>query len=237
MPTPRPLRAAALRALIVSVIVSGLLGVLALLLGSSIVMGQVLFTSLCGTAASLRSLIGAVGLERQGRAWWGLTAIVASLFGFGLLIVGIWGEYLEETPWKLALTGVIVGPTAAHAVLLGLARLRPQHEVAAHVTRGLAVLFGALLLLALWGELDGEGFWRVTAAIGVLVAAGTLLVPILARLSRTRSEAATAGLGAQASYCPACGQGLGEQGEPLTCGACGRSFRVTFEGEAASPFQ
>lgn len=237
MSPSQPLRTAALRALIVSVIVSGVLGVSALLLGSSRVMGQVLFTSLCGTAASLLALIGALGLERGGRAFWGLTAIVASVFGFGLLTFGIWVESRTEFLGKLAVTGVIVGTVAAHAVLLGLARMRPEHRWATHVTRALAVLCSTLVLLALWGELSGEGFWRFTGSLAVLVVAGSLLVPILARLSRARHEVARAGLGAQAQYCPACGQGIQERGEPLTCGACRRSFRVTFEGEAASPFQ
>ncbi len=236
MSPSQPLRTAALRALIVSVIVSCVLGVSALLGGSSVVMGQVLLTSLCGTAASLLSLIGALGLERGGRAGWGLAAIVASVFGFGLITIGIWGEIRSEFFMKLAVTGVIVGSLGAHSVLLGLARMRPDHRWAIHGTRVLAGLFATLLLLALWGELGGEGFWRFTGSIGVLVVAGSLLVPILARLSRARHEEARAGLGAQARYCPACGQGIQERADPLTCGACRRSFRVTFEGEAASPF-
>lgn len=237
MSPSQPLRTAALRALIVSVVVSGVLGVSALLLGRSIVMGQVLVTSLCGTAASLLALIGALGLERGGRALWGLTAIVASVLGFGLLTVSIWVEVRSQGLGKVAVTGVIVGMVAAHGVLLSLARMRPEHVWAAYLTRALAVLCGALLLLALWAEIWTGGFWRLVGALAVLVVAGSLLVPILARLSRVRHEVARAGLGAQAKYCPACGQGIQARGEPLTCGACGRSFRVTFEGEAASPFQ
>jgi hypothetical protein len=236
MSPSQPLRTAALRALIVSVVVSCVLGVSALLGGSSMVMGQVLFTSLCGTAASLLALIGALGLERGGRSGWGLTAIVASVFGFGLTILGIWAHIRSEVLMKLAVTGVIVGSLAAHAVLLGLARMQPEHRWATYVTRVLAGILSALLLLALWGEIGGKDFWRFTGALAVLVAAGSLLVPILARLSRVRHEAAREGLGAQAKYRPACGQGIQERADPLTCGMCGRTFRVTFEGEAASPF-
>lgn len=237
MATPRPLRAIALRALIVSVALSTALGAIAFFAVESKGMQKVLVTSLCGSGASVFVFLGVSGIGRRGVRGWCVLTAAAGLLGFGLLLVGSWTEMGSRSLWRVASSCVVIAAASGYIVILSAARLRPGHRWAAFLACVLAAVFAALLLVNTWTRRVGEDLARLTGTVGVLLAGSTLLVPILARMAQAQGELARAGLGARARYCPACGHGLEHEGAPLTCGACGRSFRVTFEGEDASPFQ
>jgi|GEM_PF-4507425 len=200
-------------------------------------MERVLMTALCGAGASVFVFLGVAGIGRPGVRGWCVLTTAAGLLGFGLLLVGSWRETGSRSLWRVAESCVVIAATSGYFVILSAARLRAGHRWAALTASVLAAGFAALLLVGSWAEGLGEDLARLTGAVGVLLAGGTLLVPILARMAQTQSELLRVELGARARYCPACGHGLEPVGAPFTCGACGRSFRVTFEGEDASPFQ
>jgi len=108
-----------------------------------------------------------------------LTALAALL-----ILAGIWLDINSDAWWKSAASAGILAVAAVHVSLLSLARLAPAHRwvfvIAWQIIFGLALL----LLALLWLEIDEKRAFRFVAALAILDAALTLIVPILHRLGR-----------------------------------------------------
>jgi hypothetical protein len=178
---------------------------------------KVFLTSLCVTAASILTMCGAVAWERGRLGPVPPAGAVASLLGFGLLVIGMWGEIDNEEFWKSAVTGVIAGITGAHFSLLALASLQQRFELWRRMTFGFGLLLAGFLTVGMWGEIDNDAYWRAVGILSILVAAGTIAVPVLHRLSGIRPETAL-------RHCPNCGASLAAS----PCPRCGARFSVEF---------
>lgn len=110
-----------------------------------------------------------------------LTAVSAAL-----LMVGIWAEVGSEWYWKATLVVSLYAVACAHLSMLFLANLAPGYRwayiVAYQLILGLATLLSATFVFELFD--DGEGIWRLTGVLAILVAAITLLVPVFHYMSR-----------------------------------------------------
>lgn len=217
------MRQTALRVLIGSVVVSALLGVWALL-GSDFgeFQGKVLLTSLCISGASILAMACAAAWDKGRWPFLPLTGMGLAVTGFGLLILMIWVEASDPETWKTVATLLIFATAAAHASLVGLARLKPRHAWLLPATWLTAGLLAALLTGAMWGEWENENVWRWVGVLSILLCAFTILVPVFQRVG----QGDTPHLAARIRFCPGCGKGLEAPWGDVACGACGEGFRI-----------
>jgi len=196
-----------LHVLIVSVGLSALLGIVALLshdFGETQI--KVLLSTLCVAGASILAMACSAVWERQRARSLALPGIGASIVGFLLLLVGIWIEAKGEAYWKSATTIVIGAAFAAHAALLFLANLADRYRWVRPATIGATALLAAVLIFLLWRDHAWDDAWRLVGILAILGSAGTILTPVFQRMSR--GQEAGGSTGAAALRCPHCGKEL-----------------------------
>ncbi len=134
--------------------------------------------SLCGLACDLsRTPRRSNGLPYVGMLLTFVTTV--------LLMIAIWPEF--ESEWYLKTIGVFAIFTLAtvQVCLLSIARLAKRFSwvylIAIQIVYGLAILASVMLV---W-EIDGDRALRFLAALSIVDAALSLLIPLLHRISRT----------------------------------------------------
>jgi hypothetical protein len=174
-----------LYALIASVILGALLGIIVVLRGEwgwfevrvILTTVTVAIASLCGLACDLSRTPASANLLPK--AGLGLTLVAATM-----VLVGIWTEMDSEPFWKSTASACILSVATVHVCLLSIARLAKKFRwvraIATQTTYGLAVL---LIVMIFW-ELDDDALYRFVIAVAIVDAALTLIVPILHRISR-----------------------------------------------------
>jgi hypothetical protein len=214
--------------LVASIVVNAALGIYALVGGDfGDVEQDVLFTSLCISGAGVIALACLPAAERGllgPLPWVGAGAGAA---GFALLVAELWIDDPPDALAKLAGTLLVVAVAIALAGLLGLVRLAPRFRWARTGAVTLALVLGALVVVMIWGELGGEEwFGRIVGVVAVLLAAFTLLVPVLGRAGRHELAESARSEGVL-RFCPGCGRPLeAASGQPAACPACGLRFTV-----------
>jgi hypothetical protein len=220
------LKRVALTTALGAVVVAAVLGIVALLGGGfGDTEGKILTTSLLVTAAAVVSLACAVALEagRLGRLPY--AGIAASLVSFAMFIAGIWVEIRTDAYWKAAITLLLIALAIAHSGLLDLARLSRLWPLRA--AQILTALAAVLIVIAMWAEIDAEGYWRGTGVVLVLFAAATVAVPILHRMADIPPDDEAHRAVPAVVACPFCGSSVaGIAGSAITCSACDRRWRV-----------
>jgi hypothetical protein len=134
-------------------------------------------------AAAGMSITGGFSL-----AWIGWVCALVAVVGFGLAMGALWaGEGASEGLVKAA-GSLFVFSLALAVVSLTLGRVRVGDGVLVSrlvAAASLATLATATLLsIALVGEVGDEPYYRATAAVAVLSALGTALIPLLRALRR-----------------------------------------------------
>ena len=209
-----------LRRLILATIAIGAFSAIVALIGAeSGPLWKVTGTSFLITGAALVSLPSAAVWERGLLGSLPLVGIGTTVAGFGLAIYAVWAEPGGTFLWKLPVTLIIVGVGIAGVALLEFARLSPGQQWVLAATRVMLAAVGALLILALWAEIEGEAYWRGFGITAVLLTALLASVPILHRSSRAN---------ANAEFCPMCGASHSAPiGDQTVCPNCRRSYRVS----------
>ncbi|MDH3300560.1 MAG: hypothetical protein OES24_08645 [Acidimicrobiia bacterium] len=219
---------------VTSILANAVLGIWALLSGDfGETQGKILGTSFLVSAAMLSILINIPASRR--RVLWPAPLVGggAGALGFVLFIALIWAEPDGENWFRLAGSLLVVAAGATLASSLALidspGRLRLVHPIVDSLIAVLAVT----VIYGLWLEPDTESYARLVGVEGVLVAAATLLVPVLSRFaSRREVDRGMVPLaGAPAvRFCPSCGgpvqpQPLGSE-TATVCDRCGLGFMV-----------
>lgn len=137
--------------------------------------------SIAGLACDLARLPKAANvLPRLGLT---LTCVTAAL-----VLLGIWGEIQGEFYWKSVLVTGSLAVATIHVGLLSIARLsgrlRWVYFVACQFVYGLAILFSMGIVM----EVRSEPFWRWIAAHSIIVAAITLVIPMLHRIVKRKGS-------------------------------------------------
>lgn len=216
--------------LLASIAVNAALGIVALVSGDfGELERDVLFTSLCVSGTGVLSLACLPALERGRLGLLPRVGIAASVVGFGLLIVSFWIDDLPESYLQATQTVLVPAVAVAWASLIGLAHLARRFRWVLAVAIALVLVLGGQVVGAVWGGGDSDAYGRSVGVVAVLLAAFTLLVPILHRVSR--AELGQQGAGeAGIRFCPGCGRPLvapGMPGDALECARCGLGFSVT----------
>jgi hypothetical protein len=134
--------------------------------------------SVCGLACDLsRTPRGTNALPIAGLA---LTAI-----GACMILFGMWLDVASKDYWKTGASASILAVATAHVALLSITRLEANYRwvffIACQIIFGLALLLVAIIVF----EIDLDRTYRFIAALTILDAAFTLIVPILHRISKT----------------------------------------------------
>jgi hypothetical protein len=134
--------------------------------------------SICGLACDVsRALRGANLLPRGG--------LILSVVAACLILLGMWSDVNSEAFWRTTSCVTIFAIAAAHACLLSIARVARRFRwvtsVAYQVIFGLALLIAIMLI---W-EIDNRRMFQIVAAVSILDAGLTLLIPLLHRISKT----------------------------------------------------
>lgn len=178
-----------LYALVVSVVLGALLGIVLILRNTwgwfevriILTTGVVAAASLCGLACDLsKTPFGANLLPKSGLV---LTAIAAIM-----LLLGIWSDIDSEAYWKSVISASIFTVATVHVCLLSIAKLIGRFQwvyfIGCQIIYGLATLLTILVV----AEVDSDGMWRFVAALAIVVAAITLVIPILHRLGKMEAK-------------------------------------------------
>ena len=102
-----------------------------------------------------------------------------------LLVLGVWGSIVSELYWRLTVSGIVVAVGMAHAFLVLLPDLAPRHRWVQAITVGSIGVLALQILAAVLGRIESGGYYQLLAAIAIVVALETLVIPILGRLHRS----------------------------------------------------
>lgn len=196
-------RRVAVIAIIVSLSVTALIGIFALLFGTfNEVQGRIMLTTGLIGVVSILALCDLAGLDR-GFRWVcvaGLSLVAVTLLAGLYLIWKDWEAGTDaEIVWKTFGLAGFAAVSAAHASLLLLlgGRTNPVVRFGLWVTLGLiAVLY--LLLAALIvtnGDVGSESYARLIGTVAILDVLGTIVVPVVALFLRDSQTGASARVG------------------------------------------
>ncbi len=185
-----PVKKAFLYALIGSVGLSALLGILAILSGR---FGwfeiRILLTTVTIAAASICGLAcGAYLTTRQGRAL-PLSGVALTLLAAVMVIGGIWTEASSEGYWKLAACASVFSVACAHLSLLSMARLAEWFRWSLAAAYAVIFLVASLIVLMILVESHGAGMFQLLGVAAIIDAAVTIVIPVLHRLSKSEVAA------------------------------------------------
>ena len=169
-----------LYALIISVILGAILGIVLILRNTwgwfevRVMLTTVIvaIASLCGLACDLSKL--PFGVNLLPRAGMILTALSAAM-----LLLGMWSDINSEVFWKSAITLCTFAVATVHVCLLSIARLARRFRWVSFIGSQLVYGLAIMLTIVIVGEVESEGLWRFIAALSIVVAAITLVIPIL----------------------------------------------------------
>jgi VIT1/CCC1 family predicted Fe2+/Mn2+ transporter len=94
----------------------------------------------------------------------------------------MWPEIDSEEYWKTTITFFVFAIAFAHVFLLVLPQLDNKQkwvQLASSISIGILAL---LIVVAVWGEIDAEDYYRLLAVVAIIVGLETLVVPILMKL-------------------------------------------------------
>jgi hypothetical protein len=169
------LRKVTLRVLAISVVISAVLGVIAILAGDMSELGlKVLLTTMTISGTSLLAL-ASFAAWNHARVF-SRVGLAASLATATILIGGIWFD-ANVVSVEVLLTCIILGIAGAHGSLLSLARLAPQHRWARSAAHVVGTLLVTAVLALLWDFVEGtDGLWRLLGVLTILDAAATVMI-------------------------------------------------------------
>ncbi|GAA4453999.1 hypothetical protein [Novipirellula rosea] len=145
---------------------------------------QVVMTTVVIAAASLCGLACDMTRTPHGRNLLPSAGLILTGIAAALLLFGIWTTNDSEMYWKTTTCLSILSVTTVHVCLLSIAKLASRFRWVYFI--GSQIIFGYSLVLCgvILGEIDSSAVWRLIAAMSIVVAAVSLVIPILHRISK-----------------------------------------------------
>jgi hypothetical protein len=228
--------------LIVSVAISAVLGIIAILTSTfGWLQVRIVLTTLTISAASICALAsGALWESGDGRVL-PAAGIVLALLAAILIVTGIWTEAEAEPFWKFTASVGVLAAATAHTCLLSLAKLAPRFAWASLTTFIAIYLLALLIVVSIYVEPEGDLGFRLIGATAIVVAALTIMTPIFHRLSRedlshvaNKREPLESVLFATIT-CPQCGASQPNSLTERKCDRCGCQFVLKILAEGRLP--
>ena len=222
-----------LTAFIASIVCCGAVGIYCLVAGTmSSLEGKILATTAVFGGVSILGMASAVPWER--RRWHpiGPLGFISTAWAALMLLILIWYDGIWREDWFMKLMGIscVAAVAFPHVGLLSLARLKCSYWwVLISTVTSIALLGGWLCVLIVF-ELDTDMAWRVTGVLAILVVCGTLVVPILHRVSaiHTREGVRTVELFVSLT-CPRCSSAQRLSVGRSKCSNCGLRFLIEID--------
>jgi ribosomal protein L37E len=219
---------------IASIIACAAVGVFCLVSGQfTTLIGQVMATTGTVAGTSILALIAAIPTESRRWSPIGPLGLVSSAVVLVMSLVGIWVEpHWQSVFWESLGICWVFAVAFPHLGLLSLARLKTQWNWVRTLT---AVAIGLLALqisASIGWHMSSDEWYRGMGVLGIVVASGTIAVPILHRVSaiRLREAVRTTELALQIT-CPRCGKAQTLSVGKTKCGDCGLGFTIEIEEE------
>lgn len=149
---------------------------------------RVLLTTLTISVASIASMACAAFIERRQLVVLGGTGILSCVIAAAMIIIAIWAEIEEENYWRSALTAIICATALAHSFLMTIPRLSPEHKWVQVANVISITILSIQIIIPVWGDVDAAGYFRIMAALSIIVGLETLAIPILMRIARTPAK-------------------------------------------------
>ncbi len=232
---------AALWFLIVSVVLSALIGIIAIVSGTfGDIQARIILTTLTISAASLCALAcGALWESGRAKAL-PMAGIALATVTAAVFIFAIWAKISNEEFWKFAASVGLIAVATAHACLLSLATLASRFawsRVAAFVS---VYLLALEFIYVIYATPKGDTFIRIIGVTSIVAAALTILTPVFHRLSRGDLDAVRAGAATREPTlhptitCPRCGTTLPSSLAEIRCTHCGCAFLISIKDSPPS---
>jgi hypothetical protein len=146
---------------------------------------KIIITSLTLSLASICAMSCAAFMARNKQQMVGGAGIAAAVIGATLTIAGVWGEVSNDTYWKTTLTFGITALACAHGFLLILPDLgRAINRWFRPFALGSVAILALQIIMAAWGEISLDGYYRAMAAVAIVVGLVTASLPILIKLKK-----------------------------------------------------
>lgn len=187
MLTKKSLKRYFIIALITSLLASGLMGILVLLIGS---FGEIEFRVLLSTFTigvfSVTSLAGLRNFESEYEEYrrFAILSIIFSIAAMILTLSLIWVN-ADYFPWKPALVSIVLAVSTSHVSLLLPARNKTQllNTVTTITFAAIAFVAAFIILIIVAEDADLNEFtYRILGVFAILDVIGTVMTPVLARL-------------------------------------------------------
>lgn len=189
--------------IIVSLTIAALFGIITLLTGEfGELQGKILLTTLLLAGFSITALchLAVVGRTLRIVGFVGIAVSALAFISGAILIWRSWESWSEV--WELTLKTfavfAIAAASLAHANLLLLLGERRNQvvRIGLWVTLGLIALLAVLIILPIVteGEIpgdNGEPYWRALGVVAILDVLGTIVLPVVGRVTREGATAIT----------------------------------------------
>lgn len=225
--------------LIISVALSAIVGIIAILSGSfGRVQAQIVLTTLTISAASICAL-ACGALWESGRAkLLPMAGIALAIASACLFIVGIWFKSARFGYWRFSASVGLIAIATAHACLLSLARLTARFAWARIAAIAAVYLLAGQMIYVIYYTPKGDTFFRILGVTSIVAASLTILTPVFHRLSRGDLLDELPDKLARPKIhptitCPRCGAALPNSLAETKCAQCGCVFMVTIIGSNA----
>lgn len=149
---------------------------------------KILLTCLTISVASIFSMACAAFIEKRQHRVLGLSGITLSIAAAMLTILGLWTEIDSEVYWKSTLTLGVLAAAFAHGFLLLLPRLTDRQRWVQALALFCIGVLAIQIMVAAWGEIEEESYYRILAVVAILVGLGTLVIPILMKYGQSRQR-------------------------------------------------
>jgi hypothetical protein len=197
----RGARRAAIIAVVMSLVIAAVIGIIALVSGEfGELQGRVILSTLTVAAFGTTSLCHLAIVARAVRVV-GFVGIAASLFAAVSAYLLIWTEWDEFTDGdaliKALISSAILAASLAQANLLLL--LARHRSTLIRLGLGITLIAVATVVAMLWltiftdGDIpgdEGSAYWRALGVVGIVDALGTIALPIVALVLRARETPA-----------------------------------------------
>lgn len=225
--------------LIASVSASALLGIVIVLAGNfSDLEVRIVVTTLTISATSICALAAGALWETGRKKPLSFAGMILALLAALLIIAGIWVKTSNEEYWKFSASAGLLAVATAHACLISLAMLAKSFAWARAVSFVAAYALALEIIYVIYGQPQSDTIARIIGATSIVVAALTIVIPILHRLSRRESGPAGTVAARQITpkiTCPQCGAFQTNSAGELECGSCGCRFLITIVRDGSRP--
>lgn len=173
--------------MIISLIISGLLGIIIILLGNNgVIESKVLLTTLSFGVYSLSALCCSLLYEKKRAIFIAISGIIVSVIGFLYSCFMIW-EIISFTSWNgfkiLILFGILAFSLAHSSLLLLIKAKKSLTFYFLYSTIGFIWITALMLVILICSiSIPGEYYFRLLGVFIILDVLGTIVVPIMNKI-------------------------------------------------------